>query len=365
MKNLQKTILAFFLATLLLFSFPATVFAYEYAEPNPNSMVEFKKVGKKETRKICASQINKIKNTKARQYKAKTEKEKFVELLSALDVEVMSSQLDYISTVVSLSEIESMQTSTIYSKIDQNGDETVLDKEAALTAASAAETNIRTSNIDHRLSPEKISSDGYMKQQILLLYTPDLYGNQTTTGRYVVFGIFQWLTTPLNRWTDAVSIGSLGDLNWYNKGADNRSNYGMIMGYTMEIKDSANPNNNSIQEITHNIPESQADVTLSKGAYFTYDLPNNVYAFGANTQSIYYKDFTFIANATGRVHLYGYAQQQLSVGISYVHIRTTLKSNISYNWLENKMSLTPVTVGTTKKTYEHMHTWDYSLDYNM
>lgn len=355
MKAITKALCSIFLTAILLTSFPATVFAYEYGEINISDMVNTRYTDSTTISIIYENDIRRIRNSNAKTYKLKSDEEKFKEIFKALGIEFNEAQRSALLSKVSLYDIGTIQTVTKYIEIDTNGNETLLDKATALERANQAAT-AATQNSSHSSNSET-SKNGYMKQQISVIHTPNYNGFGTTKGRYVMYGSCEWLKMPIFRKKDCISLSST-DFRWKNKGDDGISNYQLLVGYdvTTYMRNGSTETHSALEDFG----ESAAYLDTTKGVYFEYDLPNDA----ANTQqSVTFSKLVFCIIAVGRVQNWGNAEQDVGVNLRYIHIQTTLETDISFDWLADSHFVISTKATTIKKPYDFSYSWEYYSDY--
>lgn len=366
MKTLTKTAIILILTLLLLFAFPATVFAYNYAEPDLSTMVETEKVGKKEIKSISQRNLAQIKNSKAKTMRMKSDTDKLQDVLNSLGFQTNAAQFNHIDETVSLSEISNLKLEASYIKSDSAGNTALIDKTEVAEALYAAQTPqpyaaapFSTLTHSHN-SQEELSSNGYMLQQVLIIYTPHYNGTNSTIGRYVVFGMCLWLTDPIYRANDAISLGSTY-LEWNNKWDDNNSNFNLLITFDVETVVSSALLKKEQGGFAYDATD--ANVSSAKGVYFKFNLPNNTIPIVAG-DSTTFSNFGFLISAIGRVHDYDDPTQQLSVDLRYAHLRAALNFTAGLSWSSTapKVSFTSA-FSVQKVYYDHHYSWNYYNDF--
>ena len=84
MKKVIRMLLTAVISLTIVATFPASVFAYEYGEPNLDVMIQVEKLAEKEISFISAEDINRIRVSKSRAYRNKTDEERLEEIFVAL-----------------------------------------------------------------------------------------------------------------------------------------------------------------------------------------------------------------------------------------------------------------------------------------
>lgn len=191
MKNFFK-ISSFFILTLALsLSFLTTAFAYEYGEVDIESMVVTEKVGEKTNYYISGNDINRIRISKSRSMKSKSNYEKLYDVFTSIDGDISEKYKEFICSSLDLNIIEGIRIGEEFLEIDENGNEKIINEEYALskskTVNKAQQNDLFSSTEWHTSTPEDFKSGliTYMQQQIIAVYTPHYNGNKTTPGRYV------------------------------------------------------------------------------------------------------------------------------------------------------------------------------------
>ncbi len=361
-----KIICSILLVISILSIYTLTAFSYDYGTIDLDRMVSVKESDMCEIHSINRENINRLKNTKLSLYKEKTDTEKLKELFSALDLELSDAQFETATKDLQLEHIESIRIETTYSKEDSEGKQTPVSKDEAMQIAEQEKADLLNGNaIRRREIPSNTralnnghsgniiySTDGCMKQQIAVIYTPNYHGTGTTIGRYVVFGTCQWLKTPDTRSKDAISLCS-SDFKWANIDYNNPS-YSLLVSYTEYVYDS---NSNLVSQDTLNVAYDDHAVTISEylGAYFEYNLPNNKFL-----RPIIYGDISFLMVGVCRVDDYDDDTQEISVGMRYIHLKRGLSFAASY-------SITSAGLSVSEKNwpvyYDSSYSWDYVTDY--
>ncbi len=354
MNKLFVKIYGFILAIITIFSFPITTFAYEYGNINIDSMVKETKIGEKRITSISPICVNQIRNS--RMCNRKGGDAIFVEMLQCLGITLEEAQYQNVLESVSLSDIGSISTATVYLEFDEQGNEKIVSEEKAMNAHAQNTVNPRVASVSNSSVPET-SSNGYMRQQITIIYTPNYHGANTTVGRYVFLGSCEWLVMPVFRKTDCICISGT-DIRWNNKYADGISNYSLIVSY--DVTDYMSNGTSLTHSELETYEDDVATVGSYQGVFFDYNLPNN----SSNAQeSVTFSNLTFVIMAIGRVHNYSNANQQLGVDLSYIHIQFSLQTDITFDWLSDSHIVVCTTARTTEKEYKHSYSWDYARDY--
>lgn len=373
MKNLIKLFLVIILTLTISTAFPVSVFAYEYGTPDLDEMVQVKTNGNTKTHSFDRVSINRIKNSRSKKYKNKSDEQKLKEIFDALELKIDNLQFEQISKDLKLSHISDISVKTQYIKVNAEGENSniseseafeIVEKEKKLltsshtnySLATTAETSDTSPTTSHGSPPETVA-DGCMQMQITAIYTPNYNGTGTTIGRYCFLGSCLWLTTPdpLQRTTNTICFYS-PDFRWPDKRLDSNenSNYVSIFSYVEYVYDS-NSNLVSYENLSEVKHESDAVVSSEKGVFFEHDLPNNKVLM-----PIIYGDFSFLVFAVGNVHNYNNADQNISIDFKYTFLTNPLSISPSFSW-------GPVGVSVSfmhgPEEYVTHHTWDYHNDY--
>ncbi len=366
MKKDIKIICSILLVISILSIYPLTAFSYDYGAIDLDRMVSVKENSMREIHSINRENINRLKNTKLSLYKEKTDAEKLKELFSALDLELSDAQFETATKDLKLEHIESIRIETTYSKEDSEGKQTPVSKDEAMQIAEQEKADLLNGNVirrretpsntralDNSHSGNMIySTDGCMKQQIAVIYTPNYNGTGTTIGRYIVFGTCQWLKTPDTRTKDAISLYS-SDVKWANIDYNNPA-HSLLVSYTEYVYDS---NSNLVSQETLNDAYDDHSVTVSEqqGAFFEYNLPNNKIL-----SPIIYGDISFLMVSVCRVHDYDDATQEISIGMRYIHLRLAVSFAASYSMTSAGLSVSWI---HQPVNYDSSYSWDYASDY--
>lgn len=352
------------------------VFAYEYGEPNLDEMIQVKKVGEKEITSISASDVNRIRISKAKTYRDKSDKERLMEVLGALGVDLNEFQKEKAMSMVSLSDVGRVQVSTTYLQINTDGTQIEIGKEDALikTVENNSVQLLSTTTEPVKTDTTKtytsvLEEDGTMEQQLIVIYTPHYDGVGTTPDRYVFIGVCKWIIPPVTRKTDCIAFLST-DFRWNNKGIDDNviddtdedeiSNYNLLVTYTLtENRDGQFYLRDDFSE---SFDENDAEISSLNGAFFEYNLKNDIITI---TSSTTYTNFGFMMSAIGKTTLMPTSVQNVGVDFMYVHAVTSLVLSPNYSWSgESEGSSIGVSFTTTTRKYIHGYTWKYYEDYN-
>lgn len=365
MKKTIKRFCSILLVILILSIYPLTAFSYDYGAIDLDRMVSVKDSGLREIHSINRENINKLKNTKLSSYREKTDEEKLKELFLALGLDLSDTQFETAIKDLKLEHIENICIETTYSKESAEGKQTFISKEEALRIAEQEKADLLNGQSIQRLSAvskEKMSNshsgnviystDGCMKQQIAVIYTPNYNGTGTTIGRYVVFGTCQWLKTPDTRSKDAISLYS-SDVKWANIDY-NTPSHSLLVSYTEYVYDS---NSNLVSQETLNDAYDDHSVTVSEyqGVFFEYNLPNNKIL-----RPIIYGDISFLMVSVCRVKNYNYPTQEVSIGMRYIHLRSAVSFAASYSMTGVGLSVSRI---HSPFNYDSSYAWDYAADY--
>lgn len=361
MKNIIRMLLTAVISLFIVSAFPVSVFAYEYGEPNLDEMIQVKKVGEKEITAISANDVNRIRISKSKTYRDKTDEEKLEEIFVALQMDLTEPQLEEALKMVDLTDIGAIRTSTIYLEVDEYGNQNQISKEEALSLSSvdnsvqvlSSETGPTAS---HSMAKPQDSKDGYMRQTFSAIYTPHYSGTNSTIGRYVILGVCQWLKDPVWTMTDAISLGG-EDFQW-RKFHTNISNYNLLLTYDMVQYYSNGESIVTSEADTYD--EDDANIDSYKGVYFSFNLPT----FGVNTESsVTFYNFSFLISAIARVRDYDDPGQELGIRMRYSHTYFSLTTNISFDWLSDDPLVISTTASVVSKYYDCSDGWDYAEHY--
>lgn len=355
MKKVIKMLLTVVMSLTIVATFPVSVFAYEYGEPNLNDMIQVKKVGEKEITSISADDVNRIRVSKSRKYRDKTDDERVEDIFVALGVDLNEAQKEEIDSNVSLSHIGGIQTSTVYLEIDEEGNQKEISEVVALSTTQVVEgaTEIKNdSTITREPEPE---TDGKMKQQLTIIYTPHYSGTGTTPDRYVFFGLCEWIDEPVTRRTDCISLLS-PDFRW----SDYDENYSLFASYhRLTMEDGVCTMD---EEVLEEIDGSEADVSSYAGVFFEYNLQD---ALWSPSTYVKYTDFSFMIMAVGYVSMDVSAVNRIGIDLVYTHSKTSIALNINFSWSgTGKTASISVSPTTTTKKYTLADQWSYQRHHN-
>ena len=227
-----------------------------------------------------------------------------------------------------------------YVKVSEDGTETILSREECLGQAAIVESQ-RMEYIESKISSfmsgyaessdseggsrgsindgYDISSDSYV--EIISIST---YIDPTTmageNGWYDFKGIFNWLSTPSDRYTDALSLYASGFI-WSTNALDYRSTFTRTLLLVSNVRIPP------ITTTTTTIPKSGTErVMQSGGVYFSWDLPKDFqYLDFDGLILLQYKDFSFTIDGRARVTNYnsGYA---FNLHTRYIHLKDSIIS---------------------------------------
>lgn len=374
MKKIIRMLLVAVISLTIVATFPVSVFAYEYGEPNLDEMIQVKKVGEKEITSISASDVNRIRISKAKTYRDKSDKERLMEVLGALGVDLNEFQKEKAMSMVSLSDVGRVQVT--YLQINTDGTQIEIGKEDALikTVENNSVQLLSTTTEPVKTDTTKtytsvLEEDGTMEQQLIVIYTPHYDGVGTTPDRYVFIGVCKWIIPPVTRKTDCIAFLST-DFRWNNKGIDDNviddtdedeiSNYNLLVTYTLtENRDGQFYLRDDFSE---SFDENDAEISSLNGAFFEYNLKNDIITI---TSSTTYTNFGFMMSAIGKTTLMPTSVQNVGVDFMYVHAVTSLVLSPNYSWSgESEGSSIGVSFTTTTRKYIHGYTWKYYEDYN-
>lgn len=361
MKKVIRMLLTAVISLTIVATFPASVFAYEYGEPNLDVMIQVEKVGEKEISFISAEDINRIRVSKSRAYRNKTDEERLEEIFVALKMGFNEQQLEEALKLVKITDIGAIRTSTVYLEVDEYGNQKQISEEEALVLSSVNNETQRSSETGTNGSysmPEPIDSkDGYMRQTFSAIYTPHYGGTNAMVGRYVILGVCQWLKNPIWRMVDAISIGG-DDFRW-RKFHDDISNYNLYLTYE-KVDFFNNGDTSTITTNTVEYDEDDANIDAYKGVYFSFQLPTN----GANQDgSITCNDISCLITAIARVQDYNNSNQDIGISMRYAHTYFTLTTSISFEWLSDDPLVISTTPTVVSKYYDCSDGWDYAEHY--
>lgn len=353
MYKMIKPVFSLFLTICLLCEVNVMSFAYENQTFEIKDLVVTRMDGNKEIRELSKQGMDRVK--KARRFSK--ESDIIEEIFLAFDIDYKEEQFAKLLKDMNLSQIDSVKCETCYLKVDESGNQEIITEAEALKNINAIETANYSANTlsesgptnSHITEPPIISPDGYMKQTIALLYTPNYGGTNASVGRYVILGICEWLTTPSTRAVDAIALLS-PDLRWANIGDDS---YNLTVSYS-ENYYTVSTNTITSTEVTKTFDESDVTVSVAHGAYFEYDLPGNKLLTT-------YTDFSFLMTAVGRVHDYNNYETTLAVGLEYVHLKNALSINPTFSFAGGlDLSVSSINI---PEYYSCSYSWDYEKDY--
>lgn len=369
MKKFLKSVIALIISFAIFFSFSATAFAYEYGSFDIQSMVKIETDGNKEIRSINSKSINRIKDSKSREYKKLSDNEKLKLIFQELGYNMNSQQIGKVSKSLSLSEIGNIRMEKTYIKVNETGVEKDVSKAEAIQAAKLKNEELAkltpmqyneimtlsdtSPTVSHGNKDWVIDEDNYMAQMIFVIYTPNYNGKGTTPGRYAVMACFEWLTVPFARKTDCMGLFT-NQLNWVDRLPGEDSNYFLLASYYKSIYDEKG-NIVDSELINDSLDEDNAKISNKDGFCFEYNLKSGFL-------QIQYSGFAFMIFGVCRVKNYNDPKQSLSISSEYVHIQNPLSASLSF-------SIGPVGIGVSgifpnEKRFPNSHEWDYELDFN-
>lgn len=365
MKKLGKLFLVILLSLTIITSLPISVFAYEYGTPDLDEMIQIETNGHTKIYSINKTNINRIKNSRSRKYKNKSDKQKLKEIFDALDFNINDLQFEEISKELNLSHISDISVETQYVKIDADGknsyiseDEAleIVEKEKILSASSqesyslttTSETSDTSPTTGHSSPPEPVA-DGCMEMQITKIYTPNYNGTGTTIGRYCFLGSCVWLTTPspLKRTVNAICFYS-PDFAWANKILDPNEGSNYISYFSYDVTD----HDGYVETITKTKYDQDAVVSSAKGVFFEYKLPSDFLNI--------YDNFNFLLFAVGKVQDSDNIIQELRLDLKYTFLNNPLSISPSLSW-----GLVGVSASFLNDPEEYCtyYSWPYETDY--
>lgn len=365
MKNFFK-ISSFFILTLALsLSFLTTAFAYEYGEVDIESMVVTEKVGEKTNYYISGNDINRIRISKSRSMKSKSNYEKLYDVFTSIDGDISEKYKEFICSSLDLNIIEGIRIGEEFLEIDENGNEKIINEEYALskskTVNKAQQNDLFSSTEWHTSTPEDFKSGliTYMQQQIIAVYTPHYNGNKTTPGRYVFFGISQWLTNPVNRKKDCVTLSS-DDFTWSAKSSGDYSGY---LVYDVDLYTNGELVN-SYQEVEE-VSDSNITVLATTGVYFVFNMPFKIPLIPSDSMRVT-NNIGFISMGVANTTFKPELLNEIGVHLIYSHTKTSISTSINFGWSsENGVSFGVAVSGVpTHKEFPHSFPWSMADDYN-
>ena len=355
MEKIVRMLLTVIVSLVIVASFPVSVFAYEYGELNLDAMIQVEKVGEKEISFISAEDVNRIRVSKSKKYRNKSEDQRLEEICMALGLDLNDAQKKELNTNVALSHIGAIQTSTVYLEIDNEGNQKEISEIDALSTTQIVEGAEETKSDSFLTRNPEEEIDGKMKQQITIIYTPHYNGVGTTPDRYFFLGLCEWIDEPVTRKTDCIAL--LGtDFRWN----DADENYSLNVGYHLLTMD------NGVciidEDVMEEIDGSKAEVSSYSGVFFEYNLKDNLWSPSTYTR---YTDFSFLITATGKVSMDVSAVNNIGIDLVYTHSTTSLALNVDFAWdgtgIIKTISVSPTTI--TKK-YTCADAWSYQRHYN-
>lgn len=362
MKKATKSIVAMIISIVFVATLPASAFAYEFGDVDIKAMVQKEQVGKKTITSISTENISRIQKSKSKQLSRKTDGEKLTEILTCLGVNLDERQLEEVHLKTKLSDIGSIQTSTVYLEFDEMGVQTELSEDEFINSdnGTSRQKSISDTTLVHDV-PEKITNNK-MKQQLIIIYTPHYHGTGTTPDRYVFMGTCEWLKEPTNfaRRTDCIALKS-HDFRWEGLGNDS---YILIMSYHLLQMQGGVAVMDEDCYVT--LDENDASVSAMNGVFFQFNLRNDYY-FPTSTYTDY-TNFAFFMMGVGRVNQFSTTDvfKNVSVDFLYRHSTFAVSPSISFSWDGTGAS---VTIGvspasTTYDDYTLYYPWDFKKDYD-
>ncbi len=355
MKKFIRMLLTLVISLTIIATLPMSVFAYEYGEPNLEEMIQVEKIGEKEITSISASDVNRIRISKSKEYRYKSDEEKLEEICTALGAELNGSQSQEMNSKVSLSDVGAIETSTVYLEIDEEGNQKEISKTMALSTSQKVEgaTENKHDTILTRNPEEK--TDGTMKQQLTIFYTPHYDGNGTTPDRYVFLGICEWIKNPTARRTDCIALVS-PDFRWNG----DKDNYTLLVGY--HILNYENLECLIDEDVLETFDGNSAKVSAYAGAFFEYNLKDNWFLPPGYIEC---SNFVFTIVAVGKVSMDVSAVNNIGIDLMYIHSITSVVPSIEFSWSGTGPSASiSVSRTTTKKIYICNDSWSYQRHYH-
>ncbi len=284
-----------------------------------------------------------------------SDQEKADIIFESFNIELLKATKQYNDLVNHFDDIRSINVSTAYIRVDKHGNQTIISKEECMKAVEYEKTLQKTnSTSDGWEDSETESSNGYMMQRIIAIYTGD------PKGTYSVFCISKWLKTPLVRVVDAMSVSSR-EMKW----SENVEDYSGLAVYE---KTTRNHNGNNITENTEPIYidlKKPLYYNTNKGFAYEWDLPSNTsYVSGGYGVSYSYAEFGTIIAGKCNVIDYNNHNQMISLDYRYLHVQVSVDpEKIIYDIVvENKkwyISLID-NMSLIQKNYDYSHAWDYA-----
>lgn len=355
MKKIIRMLLTLVISLTIIATLPVSAFAYEYGELNLEEMIQVEKIGEKEITSISASDLNRIRISKSKEYRYKSDEEKLEEICTALGVELNGSQSQEMNSKVSLSDVGAIETSTVYLEIDEEGNQKEISEAMALSASQKVEG--ATENISDtvliRNPAEK--TDGKIKQQLTIFYTPHYDGKGTTPDRYVFLGICEWIKDPTCRKTDCIALFG-PDFRWNG----DKDNYTLLVGY--HILGFDNGESFIDEDVLETFDGNYAKVSAYAGAFFEYNLKDNWFLPPGYSE---FTNFVFTIMAVGKVSMDVSAVNNIGIDLMYIHSESVLTSNIGFSWSGTGPSASiSISKKIITKKYLCNDSWSYKRHYN-
>lgn len=347
--NLMKKLIIFLLAIVMSMTIPIQVLAYdevlhEFPVLTLNSVyeiqkcVQIQKTGLSEIKSIDKRTMMKINGINA------DEKEKAMAIFDSLGIVFVNDSAQQKSIANNIENIQHIETSTVYSKVDANGQQIYISEEECMEKIKEYNSNTITNAKTKSKPSDYIEDDeGYVRKTIAYFY---LGGN----GKFSLLGQWEWLTTPICRFKDAFSLYTT-DLRWENK---NKGAYEKIVSYKTSLYQS-----NGEQIVNIEAESTQEDPTISEdGVFYEWDLPND--SSGINS-SLTHSDFICQIWGTAYVQDYDDYTQELCVYTRYVHKKLSIASSYSISPDKKGVKLNSLlSISTTQTAYAFHFTWDYA-----
>lgn len=211
-------------------------------------------------------------------------------------------------------------SSTEYVKVDENGNQIVMEKADCLKAVAESQNNVSSGTI--------VSDNGYMQMGTLVIQVSKDFQSQ---GTCCVISSALWLTPPRFRSRDAFSVGSRF-ITW--EGIDSGKFEGSLF-YDLEQKNYVT-GQRSVNELLEEPIPGPKKVLDEEGFFFEFSLPKNssstINSSGIkNGIGMTYSNINIVIGGYGKV-IYPTVPQNISVTSTYVHIRLGIDLGLEFTW---------------------------------
>lgn len=260
-------------------------------------------------------------NLMSKRMRIVSDQEKFSKVMEECNIS-NAARLDIVKNLANnFDAVAGIFSSTEYVKVDENGNQIVMEKADCLKAVAESQNNVSSGTI--------VSDNGYMQIATLVIQVSKDYQPQ---GTCVFLSGALWLQPPSTRRRDAHSIGSRF-ITW---NAKNSGSYEGILTYYETITDYTGA---SIVRTTEEIDkpiEGPTEILDPEGFYFEIPLPVDRVSptdqYGNKIDmDIMYSNICSTIGGWGKIAL-PTVQQNVSVTSKYVHVQTGVDLGFDFKW---------------------------------